>query len=139
MHGPDILGFTAALAAYRDGQPWLDELLAYLEGNREFLLDYGAAHLPGIHMARPEGTYLAWLDCRDASLPDTPYKFFLDHARVAVNDGATFGRGGDGFVQALAIGLVIEAQGAGGDILQVPDGRGDQVQRAHGIMAWPRC
>jgi cystathionine beta-lyase len=93
------MGYAAALAAYRDGQRWLDELLAYLEGNRELVLDYVAAHLPGIHVARPEGTYLAWLDCRAASLPDTPFKFFLERARVAMNDGATFGRGGEGYVR----------------------------------------
>jgi len=93
------LGYAAALAAYRHGQPWLDELLAYLQGNREYVLDYIAAHMPGIRMARPEGTYLAWLDCREAQLPGTPYQFFLDRAKVAMNDGAAFGRGGEGFVR----------------------------------------
>jgi len=96
---PNILGYTAALAAYRDGQPWLDEVLSYLEANRDFLLHYVAAHLPGISMARPEATYLAWLDCRQASLPGNPHEFFLKQARVALNDGATFGRGGEGFVR----------------------------------------
>jgi cystathionine beta-lyase len=50
-------------------------------------------------MARPEGTYLAWLDCRDAGLPASPHEFFLQRARVAMNEGATFGRGGEGFVR----------------------------------------
>ncbi|MGD8795141.1 MAG: putative C-S lyase, partial [Anaerolineae bacterium] len=74
-------------------------VLAYLEANREFLLDYVDKELPGITMARPEGTYLAWLDCRAADLPDNPYKFFLEEAKVALNDGAAFGRGGEGFVR----------------------------------------
>ena len=55
--------------------------------------------LPGITVGRPEGTYLAWLDCRQAGLPDNPQRFFLEKARVALNDGAAFGRGGDGFVR----------------------------------------
>jgi cystathionine beta-lyase len=95
----NVLGFTAALAAYRDGQAWLDALLAYLEGNRDFMLRYIATHMPGIKCQRPEGTYLAWLDCREASIPGDPQQFFLERARVALNDGATFGAGGEGFVR----------------------------------------
>jgi cystathionine beta-lyase len=97
--GIDVLGYTAMLAAYRDGQPWLDEVLRYLEANRDFLFDYVNGNLPGLAMQRPEGTYLAWIDCRGASLPDNPHKFFLEQARVALNDGATFGQGGEGFVR----------------------------------------
>jgi len=96
----NVLGYTATLAAYRDGQPWLDELLRYLEANRDFLADYVESRLPGISMAKPEGTYLAWLDCRGAGLPkDDPYSFFLERAKVALNDGTTFGRPGRGFVR----------------------------------------
>jgi cystathionine beta-lyase len=96
----NILGYTAALAAYRDGQPWLDELLRYLEANRDYLADYVRRHLPGVAMARPEGTYLAWIDCRRAGAAAVdPYTFFLERAKVALNDGALFGRGGQGFVR----------------------------------------
>ena len=99
VHGVNILGFTAALAAYRDGQEWLDQLLGYLETNRDFLYDYIKRELPSIRMAKPEGTYLAWLDCRAAGLPGDPAEFFLKQAKVAFNDGKTFGRGGEGFVR----------------------------------------
>jgi cysteine-S-conjugate beta-lyase len=95
----DVMGYTAALAAYRHGQAWLDDMLAYLEQNRDWLLDSVSAYLPGVRMARIEGTYLAWLDCRQAGIPDNPHKFFLEKAHVALNDGATFGRGGEGFVR----------------------------------------
>jgi cystathionine beta-lyase len=96
----NVLGYTATLAAYRDGQPWLDELLRYLEANRDFVAEYVKTRLPGVGMARPEATYLAWLDCRGARLPkNDPYTFFLDTAKVALNDGATFGRPGQGFVR----------------------------------------
>ena len=100
VHTVNILGYTAALAAYRDGQPWLDELLPYLEANRDFVVDYVRKRLPGVAVAPPEATYLAWLDCRQAGIPGSdPFTFFLKQARVALSDGATFGRGGEGFVR----------------------------------------
>ena len=96
----NVLGYTAALAAYRDGQPWLDALLRYLEANRDFVVEYARSKLAGVRAAPPEATYLAWLDCREADLPDSdPYTFFLDEARVALTDGKAFGRGGAGFVR----------------------------------------
>jgi len=96
----NVLGYTATLAAYRDGQTWLDELLRYLEGNRDFTGDYVKRHLPGVSMVRPEGTYLAWLDCRAAQIPGgDPFAFFLERAKVALNDGASFGRPGRGFAR----------------------------------------
>jgi cysteine-S-conjugate beta-lyase len=96
----NILGYTAMLAAYRDGQPWLDELLRYLESNRDFLVKYVRSNFPKIEMGVPEGTYLAWLDCRKAGIPrNDPFTFFLESGRVAFNDGMTFGRGGEGFVR----------------------------------------
>ncbi len=74
---PSILDYAAALAAYREGQPWLDSVLAYLEANRDYLIDYVRSHMPGIGVARPEGTYLAWLDCRGAGIDGNPHRFFL--------------------------------------------------------------
>ncbi len=97
--GVNVLGYTAALAAFRDGQAWLDELLRYLEANSDFLFQYVGKHLAGVTVCKPEGTYLAWLDCRQAGIPGNPHEFFLKQARVAVNDGAAFGRGGEGFVR----------------------------------------
>lgn len=95
----NVLGFTAALAAYQEGQPWLAALLRYLEANRDFVVAFVREHLPGITVASPEGTYLAWLDCRAAGIPGNAHDFFLKEAHVAVNDGATFGPGGEGFVR----------------------------------------
>ena len=96
----NVLGYTAMLAAYRDGQPWLEALLRYLEANRDFALEYVRKHLPGVSVAAPEATFLAWLDCRQAGLPaHDPWTFFLERARVATHDGALFGRGGEGFVR----------------------------------------
>lgn len=97
--GISVMGYTAALAAYREGQSWLDAVLRYLEANRDFVAEYVATHLPGVSMTRPEGSYLAWLDCRQAGIPGNPHQFFLQKARVALNDGAVFGAGGEGFVR----------------------------------------
>jgi cystathionine beta-lyase len=100
VQSANVLGFTACLAAYRDGDPWLEALLQYLETNRDFLAAFVRDHLPGVTMVPPEGTYLAWLDCRQASIPGgDPFTFFLERARVALNDGKTFGRAGAGFVR----------------------------------------
>lgn len=96
----NIFGYTAAFAAYRDGQPWLDELLRYLEANRDFVVEYVRTRLPGVAMAPPEATYLGWLDCRAAGpAARDPFTFFLDEAKVALNDGTLFGPGGEGFVR----------------------------------------
>jgi len=99
VHGINILAQVAGLAAYKEGQPWLDALLAYLQGNRDYLVDFVNHELPGVHVASPEGTYLAWLDCRKADVDGDPFKFFLEKARVGLNDGKDFGRSGEGFVR----------------------------------------
>jgi cystathionine beta-lyase len=95
----NLIGLTAALAAYREGQEWLEQALHYLEGNRNYLYEYVRDQLPMLQMIKPEGTYLAWLDCRNAGIQGSPYEFFLKEARVGLNDGATFGGGGEGFVR----------------------------------------
>jgi cystathionine beta-lyase len=95
----DLLAITAALAAYRDGQPWLDAALAYLAANRDFVTAYVLEHFPGVKLTHPQGTYLSWLDWREADLQPSPFKFFLDQARVAFFDGALFGESGVGFAR----------------------------------------
>ncbi len=97
VHGVNLLGYAAAAAAYRDGQDWLDQVLAYLQANRDFVGQYIAEHLPGIAMIELEGTYLAWLDCRRTPIAHRPAQFFLEQARVGLNEGARFGPGGEGF------------------------------------------
>ena len=99
ISGVNIMGHVAALAAYKGGQEWLDQVLAYLKDNRDFLERYVAEKLPGLRMSKMEGTYLAWLDCKGAGIPGNPFDFFLKEAKVALNDGSDFGRGGEGFVR----------------------------------------
>jgi cystathionine beta-lyase len=97
-HGATHLGVLSHVAALREGVPWLDDLLAGLDENRRLLADLVSAHLPEVRYRVPEGTYLAWLDCRALDLED-PGTFFLDHARVALLRGPDFGTGGEGFVR----------------------------------------
>ena len=97
--GINIMGHVAGLAALREGQEWLDQVLAYLQGNRDFLAGYVRANMPAIRMCKMEATYLAWLDCREAGLPENPASFFLKQARVGLSSGPEFGRGGEGFVR----------------------------------------
>jgi cystathionine beta-lyase len=97
-HG-GILDDAATVAAWTDGQPWLDVVLDYLLENRRLLEDTLARELPEIRFAPPEATYLAWLDCRDLELPSDPFDFFLREARVAFSRGADFGSPGEGFVR----------------------------------------
>jgi len=97
--GPTIMGHVAALAALKEGGEWLEQVLLYLMGNRDFLATYVHVNLPGIRMSRVEATYLAWLDCREAKIPGDPFEFFLKEAKVALMDGKQFGKGGEGFVR----------------------------------------
>ena len=84
------LGFAACEAAYRDGEPWRQELLAYLRGNRDYLVDFVARELPGVKIVAPiEATYLAWLDVSALSLAD-PIAHFEKHG-VGLSDGTFFG------------------------------------------------
>jgi cysteine-S-conjugate beta-lyase len=113
-HFPEVntLGFTAALVAYRDCQDWLDNVLHYLEANRDMVFDFIEKNLPGVTMHKAEGLYLAWLDCREVPIQGSPYSFFLDQARVALTDGAAFGTGGAGFVRfnyAIPRSILVEA------------------------------
>ncbi|HVN54635.1 MAG TPA: PatB family C-S lyase [Anaerolineaceae bacterium] len=99
IHWVNLMATTAVLAAYRESQDWLDELLVYLEGNRDFLVHAIRERFPRISMRAPEATYLAWLDCRRLPLNESAFFFFLREARVALVDGAGFGKGGEGFAR----------------------------------------
>lgn len=93
---PNSFGVAATLAAWQEGGAWLAELLPVVQGNAELL----RAELPdGIGYVAPEGSFLAWLDCRPLDLSTDPCTFFLDKARVLLNDGRSFGPGGEGFVR----------------------------------------
>ncbi|HEX3015495.1 MAG TPA: cystathionine beta-lyase, partial [Desulfobacteria bacterium] len=85
-------------AAYCTGTDWLNQLIAYLAGNLAYLNAFVQEHLPAVRVIQPEGTYLVWLDCRNLSLDGQSLReFMLTQAKVAFNEGYTFGPGGEGF------------------------------------------
>jgi cystathionine beta-lyase len=98
------LAQVAAQAAF-SGQcdDWLKELRAYLTQNRDYLVDFVTKNLPDVQLTIPDATYLAWLDCNDlvknGKISGAPFDFFLKQAKVALNDGAAFGSGGENFVR----------------------------------------
>jgi len=96
---PSLLSMEAAYAAYADGSGWLQQLIAYLQENRDFLVSFLHEEIPSIRVFPPEGTYLAWLDCRKLGEKCNPYEFFLEKAKIAFNDGGAFGNQGKGFVR----------------------------------------
>lgn len=110
-HGPSHFGVLAHTAAYTDGEPWLDALLAGLAANRDLVGRLVGEHLPTVGYTAPDGTYLAWLDCRPLGFAETdaapgavtdiagPAKAFLDQTRVALSSGHAFGPGGGGHVR----------------------------------------
>jgi cystathionine beta-lyase len=95
---PNVFGLVALEAAYRYGDEWLEQLLDYLQGNLEFLIDYFARKIPQIKVIRPEGTYLVWLDCRGLGMaPQELRDFMRNKAKVGLDDGFLFGPNGAGF------------------------------------------
>lgn len=97
-HGVSSLGVVASVAAYTDGGPWLDGLLAELEHRRRQFGVLVAEHLPHLRYVPPEATYLAWLDARPAGVPD-PAAQVLARGRVMVSPGRDFGAGYHGFLR----------------------------------------
>jgi len=102
-HGASTPGVRASTAAYRAGGDWLADVVGYLDGSRGLLAGLLAEQLPAIGYQPPEGTYLAWLDCRDLcrdlGIDDSPAEFFLAKARVLLTDGAACGDAGRGHVR----------------------------------------
>jgi len=86
----NTLGLEATLAAFRDAQDWRDEVVRYLQGNRDALAKAVTEQLPGVAMQLPEATYLGWLDCAALGL-ENPVEHFLSHAKVALSAGSDFG------------------------------------------------
>lgn len=95
-----IFAHIATIAAFRHGEEWRKEMLAYVEDNIRFVEKYCQDNIPGIHPIRPEASFLVWLDCRGLGLDhDALLDLFIDKARLALNDGEMFGPGGEGFMR----------------------------------------
>ncbi|AZL08808.1 MalY/PatB family protein [Brevibacterium aurantiacum] len=92
-------GLLATTAAYTQSGDWLDEITAYLKGNRELLTDLVSAHLPNATFLPPEGTYLAWLDLRGYGLETGLSQHFNERAHVAITEGRLCGEVGEGHIR----------------------------------------
>lgn len=97
---PTFVATIATEAAYSHGEPWLDELISYIEGNIISVEDFCRERLSGIIPIRPEASFLVWLDCRNLGLShDRLIDLFVNRAHLALNDGEIFGKEGSGFMR----------------------------------------
>lgn len=96
----NIFGTVASTAAYSEGHEWLAGLNEYINGNIELVMDYFSENIPEIIPVRPEATYMIWLDCRKLGMNSKELQeFFTLRAGVGMNEGSTFGPGGEGFMR----------------------------------------
>ena len=95
-----VFAFLSIEAAYSHGTEWLDQCLAYIQGNIDYVDAFLKAHAPKIKAIRPQASYLVWLDCRDMGLSQEALNdFFVDKAHLALNNGLAFGEEGRGFMR----------------------------------------
>ncbi|MSV75006.1 MAG: aminotransferase class I/II-fold pyridoxal phosphate-dependent enzyme, partial [Actinobacteria bacterium] len=92
-------GVLAAIAAYRDGGPWLEQVRTQITANALTVHERVVESMPAVRYSAPASSYLGWMDFSAYGMGDDPSGFFLEHARVALSAGPTFGQGGDGFVR----------------------------------------
>jgi cysteine-S-conjugate beta-lyase len=98
--GGNIFGTVASIAAYSHGHQWLDALLNYIDNNFDFVEDYCSKMIPEIQPVKPEATYMIWLDCRKFDMKAKELQnFFVKNAGIGMNEGSTFGPGGEGFMR----------------------------------------
>jgi cystathionine beta-lyase len=98
-----IFGDIAFEAAYTHGDSWLNQLLEYLDGNFEYVVNYIKENIPQITTRKPEGTYLMWLDCSRLNMTPTQIQeFMVAKAGLALNPGHIFGVEGEQFVRLNA-------------------------------------
>jgi cysteine-S-conjugate beta-lyase len=96
----NIFGTIASIAAYSKGDEWLEALLDYIDGNINYTIDYCMKMIPEIIPVKPEATYMIWLDCRKFGMNGKELRdFFIRSAGVGMNEGSTFGPGGEGFMR----------------------------------------
>jgi cystathionine beta-lyase len=96
----NIFGTVASTAAYLYGYQWLDELMVYLNQNTSYVIDYCRQYIPEIVPVQPEATYMIWLDCRKLGMTGEELQnFFINKAKVGLNEGSDFGPGGEGFMR----------------------------------------
>ena len=99
----NCFSLVATIAAYREGEEWLNQVIDYIHGNMEFIYEYCKKNIPVLRPNKPEATYLCWIDARDLKMNDDELKKFLvEKAGLALGSGIEFGEGGNGFVRLNA-------------------------------------
>lgn len=100
MKRSDCFSVVATQVAMNEGREWFNQLIPYLEENIRFAQEYISTHIPKIKFSKLEATYLLWLDCRELNLSQEELvKFFVNDAKLALNDGSTFGDEGIGYMR----------------------------------------
>ena len=100
LNEPTLFAPIATIAAFQQGEEWRQQMLHYIEQNVQLVEDYCREHLPLIKPVRPQASFLVWLDCRGLGLShDALIDMFVNRARLALNDGAMFGEGGEGHMR----------------------------------------
>lgn len=95
---PALLGLIACKTAYEKGEDWLNELIAYLQGNLDFMKNWFSENLPQVRVIEPDGLYLVWADFRALGMDEKELEeFMLKDAHVWLDEGYIFGTGGEGF------------------------------------------
>lgn len=98
--GINRMGQFACEAAYRGGEEWLEQLLSYLYENLALVREFTKTRMPEIKLIEPEGTYLAWLDCRGMKMTEEELiDFFSNEAKVWLDHGSHSGKEGEGFMR----------------------------------------
>jgi cysteine-S-conjugate beta-lyase len=96
----NVFGITALEAAYVDGEEWLRQMLIYIEDNMNYMVEFTNNNIKGITVRKPEGTYLAWLDCRGLKMDCEKLKeFMIYEAKVGLSEGCIFGKIGEGYMR----------------------------------------
>ncbi|WP_152080934.1 MalY/PatB family protein [Enterobacter oligotrophicus] len=103
LSSPSVLALTAHIAAYQQGETWLDALRAYLEENLQYIAHELNSAFPKLNWQPPEATYLAWIDLRPLNLDDRALQnVLIEQQKVAIMPGYTYGEEGNGFVRLNA-------------------------------------
>ena len=111
--GPHAFSGAALIGAYGESAGWVDEMVAYIDGNHAYVNEFIAQNLPQLSIRRAEGTYLAWIDCAGLGLETEKLKrFFVEKCRLGLNAGVEYGPGGEGYMRmnlACPRAYVVEA------------------------------
>ena len=110
----NTLGLVAAEAAYNEGEEWLDELVAYIDGTQDLVESFVRSSMPYVKVVKPEGTYLSWLDVHEAidrvdarqtaaaedATPEQAFQsYLLEYGNIHITPGSNYGLGGGGYMR----------------------------------------